>query len=136
MILGMKKMTNKSAVYDTRFFIESYRTQDEAVRKKISAEKARKRRCASAIVIHELYKTVIATEGREVARNQVAYLMQEFDIIPVDSQIAQVSAELRHKYKLSMGDSMIAATAFTLKAVCISDDSHFKQIKEIETTWI
>src|SRR5271169_1645003 len=100
MILDMKKMTNKSAVYDTRFFIESYRTQDEAVRKKISAEKARKRRYTSAVVIHELYKTVIATKGREVAKNQVAYLMQEFDVIPVNSQIAQVSAELRHKYKL------------------------------------
>jgi predicted nucleic acid-binding protein len=35
-----------------------------------------------------------------------------------------------------MGDSMIAATAFVLKAVCISDDPHFKQIKEIETEWI
>jgi len=35
-----------------------------------------------------------------------------------------------------MGDSMIAATASILKAVCISDDPHFKQIKEIETTWI
>ena len=65
MILGMKKMMNKSAVYDTRFFVESYRTQDEAFRKKINAEKARKKRYVSTVVIHELYKTVIATEGRE-----------------------------------------------------------------------
>jgi hypothetical protein len=35
-----------------------------------------------------------------------------------------------------MGDSMIAATSLVLKAVCISDDPHFKQISEIETTWI
>jgi predicted nucleic acid-binding protein len=132
----MKKMTNKSAVYDTRFFVESYRTQDEAVRKKIRAEKARKKRYISAVVIHELYKTVIATEGREVARNQVSYLMQEFNVVPVDGQIAQVSAELRHKYNLSMGDSMIAATSLVLEAVCISDDPHFKQIQEIETAWI
>ena len=58
-------MMNKSAVYDTRFFVESYRTQDEAFRKKINAEKARKKRYVSTVVIHELYKTVIATEGRE-----------------------------------------------------------------------
>jgi len=32
-----------------------------------------------------------------------------------------------------MGDSMVAATAFTLKAVCVSDDPHFKEIK---TAWI
>ena len=35
-----------------------------------------------------------------------------------------------------MGDRMIAATASILKAVCFSDDPHFKQIKEIETNWI
>jgi hypothetical protein len=35
-----------------------------------------------------------------------------------------------------MGDSMVAATAFTLKAVCVSDDPHFKVIKEIKTAWI
>ena len=85
-------MTNKPAVYDTRFFVESYRTQDQTVREKIRAEKARKRRYASAVVIHELYNTVIANEGRQVAKNQVAYLMQEFEVIPVDSQIANFSA--------------------------------------------
>ena len=58
-------MMNKSAVYDTRFFVESYRTQDEAFRKKINAEKARKKRMFHKFVIDELYKTVIATEGRE-----------------------------------------------------------------------
>jgi predicted nucleic acid-binding protein len=132
----MKKMINKPAVYDTRFFVESFRTQDQALREKIKVEKLRKKRYVSAVVIHELYNTVIANEGRQVAKNKVAYLMQEFEVIPVDSQIAQVSAELRHKYNLSMGDSMIAATAFNLKAMCISDDPHFKNIKEIETTWI
>jgi predicted nucleic acid-binding protein len=127
---------NKAAVYDTRFFAEFYRSEDEAVQKKIRAEKARKRRYVSAVVIHELYSIALADEGREVAKNKVAYVKQEFEIIPVDSRIAEVSAELRHKYRLSMGDSMIAATASVLKAVCISDDPHFNQIKEIETAWI
>jgi predicted nucleic acid-binding protein len=63
-------------------------------------------------------------------------MKKDFQVVPVDDQIAQISAELRQKYNLSMGDSMIAATASILKAVCISDDPHFKQIKEIETTWI
>jgi predicted nucleic acid-binding protein len=63
-------------------------------------------------------------------------MKKDFKLVPVDDQIAQISAELRQKYGLSMGDSMIAATASLLKAVCISDDPHFKQITEIETTWI
>ena len=127
---------NKAAVYDTRFFTQSYRTKDDAIRAKVRNEKRRKERYVSAVVIHELYNTAIATEGRETAKNKVAYVKQEFEIIPVDAQIAQISAELRHKYHISMGDSMIAATAFMLKAVCITDDQHIKQIKEIQTAWI
>jgi len=127
---------NKAAVYDTRFFTQSYGTKDDAIRAKVRNEKMRKERYVSAVVIHELYNTAIATEGRETAKNKVAYIKQEFEIIPVDAHIAQTSAELRHKYHISMGDSMIAATAFTLKAVCITDDQHIKQIKEIQTAWI
>jgi predicted nucleic acid-binding protein len=35
-----------------------------------------------------------------------------------------------------MGDSMIAATAALLNASSVSDDPHFKQIKEIQTIWL
>ena len=136
--LGMKKtMTmNKTAVYDTRFFIESFNSKDETIKKRAYLEKQRKRKYVSTVVLHELYSYSLAAEGRETAKLKVAILKKEFEVIPVDDQVAQVSAELRHKYHLSMGDSMIAATASILKAVCISDDPHFKQIKEIETSWI
>jgi len=123
------------AVYDTRFFAESYYSKDESLLKKIRAHRARKR-YVSAIVIHEVYNLAIKLEGRETAKNQVAHLREEFEVVPVDDQIAETSAELRHKYHLSMGDSMIAATALILKAVCITDDPHFKEIKEIEIAWI
>ena len=123
------------AVYDTRFFADSCYSKDESLLKKISAQRTRKR-YVSAIVVPEVYNLAIKREGHETAKNQVAYLREEFEVVPVDDQIAETSAELRHKYHLSMGDSMIAATAFVLKAVCISDDLHFEQIKEIETARI
>jgi len=129
-------MKMNKAVYDTRFFAESYYSKDELLLKKIRAQKARKERYVSAVVIHEVYRLAISREGRETAKIKVAQLKAEFEVVPVDDQIAQVSAELRYKYQLSMGDSMIAATASALKAVCISDDPHFKQVKEIETAWI
>ncbi len=127
---------NKAAVYDTRFFIELYNSKDELTKKKASKEKQRKKRYVSTVVVHELYNNSLSKEGRETARLKVTFLKKEFEIIPVDDQVAEVSAELRHKYHLSMGDSMIAATASVLKATCITDDPHFKQIKEIETSWI
>ena len=116
--------------------MELYYSKDEALLKKIKQEKARKEKYVSAVVIHEVYKLSIACEGRETARLKVAVLKQDFKIVPVDDQVAEISAELRHKYKLSMGDSMIAATASMLNATCVSDDPHFQQIKEIKTTWI
>jgi predicted nucleic acid-binding protein len=88
------------------------------------------------VAIHEFYAISLAREGRETAKLRITIMKKDFEVVPVDDQIAQVSAELRHKYNLSMGDSMVAATALELKAVCISDDLHFRQIKEIKTAWI
>jgi len=124
------------AVYDTRFFVEFYFSKDEKLLKRLREEKRQPEKYASTVVIHELYKLTLEREGRETAVLRVALLKQEFNVVPVTSEIAEISAELRHKYNLSMGDSMIAATASSLKALCVSDDPHFKRIKEIKTTWI
>jgi predicted nucleic acid-binding protein len=129
-------MKMNKAVYDTRFFVEFYYSKDQTLRKRITEKKRFLTKYVSAIVVHEVYNLSIAQAGRETAKLRVSSIKAEFQVIPVDDQIAQVSAELRHKYNLSMGDSMIAATAVELKAVCISDDPHFKQIKEIEVEWI
>ncbi len=126
-------MKMNKAVYDTRFFAELYYSKDKDLREKIKQEKARKQKYVSTVVVHEVYKLALSREGRETARLKVAFLRQGFEVVPVDEQIAQISAELRQKYNLSMGDSMIAATASILNAVCISDDPHLQQIKEIQT---
>ena len=124
------------AVYDSRFFVEFYYSKNQVIQQKIGQKKRFLDKYVSAIVVHEVYNITLARDGREVAKLRAASIKEEFKVIPVDDQIAQLSAELRHKYNLSMGDSMIAATAAKLKAVCISDDPHFQQIKEIETAWI
>jgi predicted nucleic acid-binding protein len=126
----------QKAIYDSRFFIEFFYSKDEDLRRKIKEEKRRKEKYVSTVTLHEVYKLSLAREGRETATIRATLMKKDFQVVPVDDQIAQVSAELRHKYNLSMGDSMIAATASILEAVCISDDPHFQQIKEIQTTWI
>jgi predicted nucleic acid-binding protein len=124
------------AVYDTRFFVEFYYSKDDKALQRMKEEKRRHEKYISTIVIHEVYRLTLAREGRETAALRVTLLKQDFKVVPVTAEIAEVSAELRHRHKLSMGDSMIAATASSLKALCISDDPHFKRIKEIKTTWI
>jgi predicted nucleic acid-binding protein len=124
-------------VYDTRFFMEHYYSQNETILKK-TKEAIRKAegRFISAIVIHEVYQLTLKQEGRETAILRTTLLEKDFKVVKVDAEIAKSSAELRHKYKMSMADSIIAATALSLKAICLSDDPHFKSVKEIKTTWI
>ena len=122
-------------VYDTRFFVEFYYSKDEKLLRRMREEKKRPERFVSTVVIHELYRLTVEREGRETAKLRVALLKQEFKVVLVTAEIAEVSAELRQRYALSMGDSMIAATAISLKANCVSDDPHFKRVKEIKTTW-
>jgi predicted nucleic acid-binding protein len=92
---------NKTA-YGTRFFMQLYYSKDESLLKKIKAEKTRIEKYVSAVVVHEIYNLTITREGREVAKFKEALLKQDFKIIPVDTQIAETSAEIRQKYKLSM----------------------------------
>lgn len=127
-------MSNR--VYDTRFFAELFFTKDPNTHKWVENEKRRRKKYTSAVAVHELYRFTLSREGRETAKLRLMLIKQSFSIVPVDDHIAQVSAELRQKYQLSMGDSMIAATALALNATCISDDPHFKQIKEIHTAWV
>lgn len=124
------------AVYDTRFFTELYYSKDEKLLQKIREEKRRQEKFISTVVIHEVYRLTLVRDGRETAKLRAALLEQDFEVVPVTSEIAEISAEFRQKYDMSMGDSMIAATTCRLKATCISDDPHFKRVKEIKTAWV
>jgi predicted nucleic acid-binding protein len=124
-------------VYDTRFFIEHYYSQDQATLQKTKEElRQTKERYISTIIIHEIYQLTLQKEGRETAKLRTNLLEKDFKTINVDPKIAKTSAELRHKYKTSMADSIIAATTLTLKATCLTDDPHIKTIKEIKTKWL
>jgi predicted nucleic acid-binding protein len=123
-------------VYDTRFFIEHYYSRDEDVLQRTLEEMRSREKHALAIVIHEVYQLTLAREGRESAVLRTTLLEKDFKMVKIDAEIAGGSAEFRHRYKISMADSMIAATASRLKATCLSDDPHFKVIKEIRTRWI
>ena len=126
----------RSRVYDTRFLAEYMYSTDLEFKKRAESEKSIRDRYISTVTVHELYRLTLLREGREVAKLRITTVKKNFKVVPVNEKVAEMSAELRQKYQLSMGDSMIAATAVTLNAVCVSDDPHFKQIKEIHTTWI
>ncbi len=124
-------------VYDTRFFLEHYYSREESVLHKTQdAIRKAKERFISALVLHEIYWLTLETEGQETAELRASLLEKDFKIVKIDAEIAKTSAALRHKYRLNMADSVIAATSQLLKATCFSDDPHFKAVGEIKTVWI
>lgn len=125
------------AVFDTCFLVEHYYSKDpKTLQKTKEIIRTTRQRYISAITIHEIYVLTTQKEGRETAEHRTNLLEKDFKIIDVNTQIAKASAEIRHKYKTSMADSIIAATAQTLKAPCITDDPHITTIKEIKTKWL
>jgi predicted nucleic acid-binding protein len=122
--------------FDTRFFIEHYYSKDPKIHK-ITKEiiTHSQEKCISAIVISEIYKLTLEKDGREIARLRATLLAKDFEVANVDTEIAIASAELRHRYKIPLADSLIAATSVKLGAVCYTDDPHLSSIREIKTRW-
>jgi predicted nucleic acid-binding protein len=90
----------------------------------------------SVITLHEFYRLNLERHGRDVALLRTSFVRDSFRPVDVDSAISIRGAELRKKYSIPMGDSLIAATADVLHASCVTDDPHFEKIREIRTRWI
>lgn len=124
-------------LYDTRFFVECFFSNDTNLRvkaKNLVAEN--KDRAVSAVTMHELYLLELSKRGREIAALRVQGVQDMFRVVDVDSRIAIDAAEIRLKHKIPMGDSMIAATCRKLAAQCVTDDPHLAKMKEIKVRWV
>ena len=123
--------------YDTRFFVEHYYSGDTSVTQSTTREIRRERdKAISSIVVHEVYRLTFQKEGRQVAQLRVGLVGKDFEVMPVDEEVAVTSAEIRQEYAVPMADSIIAATAVNLRAVCVTDDPHIQRIRGIKTRWI
>ena len=126
------------SVYDTRFFVEHFYSNDDRILTltKKELESGRTQKLVSVITLHEFYRLNLERHGRDVAFLRTSLVRDSFRPVDVDPSISIRGAELRKKYSIPMGDSLIAATADTLHASCVTDDPHFEKIKEIKTRWI
>ena len=123
--------------YDTRFFVEHYYSGDTRVTQSTTSEIRRERdKAVSSIVVHEVYRLTLQKEGRQVAQLRVGLIEKDFEVIPVNHELAVVSAEMRQENEIPMADSIIAATASKLRAVCVTDDPHIQKVRGVKTRWI
>lgn len=127
---------------DTRFFVQHFTADTESLKDKTRAlmrELEDESAYLPTIVIHELYKEQFETLGRDTAETRLNIITQSsFEIVELDVEIAKEAARLRCRHStLPTADSIIAATSITSKSFrVITDDPHFKAIKEIKTEWV
>ena len=127
---------------DTRFFLTHFFADTDQLKTKTSrkmVELQRESAVVPTIVIHEICKLILDKLGKGVAQLRVNQILaSSFKIVELTTQIALTSATLRHEYKaLATADSIIAATCMETKSKrVLSDDPHFREIREIRCEWL
>jgi predicted nucleic acid-binding protein len=124
------------SLYDSRFFIEYFYSGDAELLKKLKEDlKAVKERMVSALTVHEIHRINLEKEGKDVATLRSSTIRGDFKVVDVGYEVAVKSAELRSRHRIPMADSVIAATAQIHGCLLVSDDAHFKEIRDLKTRW-
>jgi len=127
--------------FDTTFFVLHYFSQEENILSKTrkilnSCRKLGNKGILPTIVLGEFYALTHKRVGREVAEKRFNELMNSgLNIVELTANISKQAGILRSKYedRIPWGDCIIAATGVLNNSeVVITEDPHFKQLKEIK----
>ena len=115
----MGQVTRPVLTLDTNILI-GYLNDDKRVAEQLlSWRKVGKKFFISVITEVEILSLPLLTQ-EEVT--QLQRFLQEFTIIPLDTQLAQIAAEIRRNSKIKLGDSIIIATAKLTNSVLVTLD--------------
>lgn len=84
-----------------------------------------------AICITEVFKRVLQQRGEDAALHAAA-LMQQGQIVDLNSTIAIEAARLGHRHNIPLSDSIILATAYLHKALIWTQDADFKGLRGVK----
>jgi predicted nucleic acid-binding protein len=119
-------------LFETRYFwaVFTSKSQDTTGKLKSLFDRS-KTAYASSISIYEVYKQTLASEEKAVAKLRIATIRRDFEIIDVKDQIAEDGAEMSHRLRFPMADSLIMSTAKRYNLSCVTDDPHFSEVKRV-----
>jgi len=130
---------------DTTFFVLHYFNKDENIlfkTKRIlyNCRKLGNKGILPTIVLGEFYALTHKKAGREVAEKYFVELVNSgLSMVELSADIARQAGIFRRKYeeKIPWGDCIIAATGVLNKSeIMVTEDPHFKQLKEIKAETI
>lgn len=82
------------------------------------------------IVQLELAKWMLREAGDDEADQVIAYT-QKCVVVPLDTSIALLAAELHRQYKLATADAIVYATAQSRGAALLTCDGHFAKLPDV-----
>jgi predicted nucleic acid-binding protein len=130
-------LTGRALVFDTSYFVQLFYSKDAArtrLLKRLAQSSAPK--WISVITLIEVQKISMEADGKEVADSRSSLMQQDFKVKAVDAEVATIAASLQASKGLSGPQSMIAATAITLAATCVTDDPALKKLGTPPSSWI
>lgn len=99
--------------------------------KKIGVEFPEKERCLVPTIVQlELSKWLVRELGEDRADHVIAYT-QKCVVVPLDSGIALLAAEMHRQHKLATADAIVYATAQKLGSALLTCDEHFKGLPDV-----
>jgi len=87
-----------------------------------------KPRCIVPTIVQlELCKWLVREVGEERADQVLAYT-QKCDVVPLDTTLALLAADLHRTHKLATADAIVYATARHRQAELLTCDAHFEKL--------
>jgi predicted nucleic acid-binding protein len=83
------------------------------------------------LVQHELYKWLCREADSSTALEAVA-ATQQARVVPLDTSLALLAADIAREHKLATADAIIYATALQFHATLVTSDAHFKQLPRVQ----
>lgn len=113
-------------VIDTSVWIEWL--IDSSLGKKLAREIPDRAECIVPTIVQlELAKWLTREVGEEQADQMIAFT-QKCVVVPLDTRIALLAADLHRQYKLATADAVVYATARELGADLLTCDAHFNKL--------
>ena len=111
-------------VVDTSAWIEWL--TGSALGRKLGVEIPDRAQCVVPTIVQlELSKWLVRERGEEQADQVIAYT-QKCIVVPLDTPIALLAAELHRQHRLATADAIVYATAQRQGADLLTCDEHFK----------
>jgi predicted nucleic acid-binding protein len=105
----------------------------------LESQRGTKTYAASCITIAELYENMSRQIGKDVVKLRISSAKDSgIAFVPLNEQIAEQAGDLKLvSGEIPVADAIIAATAQLLtRGQLLSDDDHFKKIKNLKISWV